>query len=148
MARHRVHNVGWAVFANVVSLVLAERLFGPFVLLPALVLNASISQIAFPSLIGRPLVVLGAMVGAFVLPLVLEATGVWSATWWLVDGGIVTRPAAIELAGLAGNVLLIGGSIAVVVVTSLYVRSLAIAQRAAARQLEIQAWHLRQLLPV
>jgi len=148
MARHLVHNVGWAIFANVVSLVLAARLFGSFVLLPALVLNASISQIAFPSLINRPLVVLGAMVTAFVLPLVLEATGVWSSTWWLVDGGIVTRPAAIELAGVAGKVLLIGGSLAVVIVTSLYVRSLALAQRAAARQLEIQAWHLRQLLPV
>ena len=51
------------------------------------------------------------------------------------------------LRGASGTFLLIAATAAVLVVTALYVRTLAAAQRAAQRQLDIQAWHLEQLLP-
>jgi len=109
--------------------------------------NASVSLVAFPTLLRRPVLVLATMLGAFLVPLALEAAGFWERTWWLTGGTVVTRPSAIDLSGTPGAIFLIVGGAAVIVVTSLYVRSIALAQRAAQRQLDIQAWHLEQLLP-
>jgi len=147
MARRRIRNIEWAVLGNAVSLVLASRMLGSFVLVPALIVNASVSLIAFPTMLQRPRLVLVAMVGAFLAPLALEAAGLWERTWWLSAGTVVTRPTALDLSGAPAAVYLILGGVMVIIVTSLFVRSLALGQRAAQRQLVIQAWHLEQLLP-
>jgi len=147
MARRQIRSIGWAMLANSLALGLASRMFGSFVLLPALVLNASVSLVAFPTLLRRPVAVLATMLGAYLIPLALEATGFWERTWWLTGGTVVTKPTAIDLSGTPAAIYLIVGGAAIIVVTSLYVRSIALAQRAAQRQLDIQAWHLEQLLP-
>jgi eukaryotic-like serine/threonine-protein kinase len=147
MARRQIRSIGWAMLANSLALGLASRMFGSFVLLPALVVNASVSLVAFPTLLRKPVLVLATMLGAYLIPLALEATGFWERTWWLAGGTVVTRPTAIDLSGTPAAIYLIVGGAAIIVVTSLYVRSIALAQRAAQRQLDIQAWHLEQLLP-
>jgi serine/threonine-protein kinase len=147
MARRRITGIGWAVFGNACVLVLLSRLFGSFVLVPGFACTAAVSLIAFPSLIARPVIPIAAMLGAFLLPFVLEATGVWARSWQLIHGELVIRPTALLLDGTRGELVLILGNAAVIAVTALFVRSLATTQRSALRQLEIQAWHLKQLLP-
>ena len=147
LAYRKVAGIGWALLGNAVCLGLTTRMFGPFMIVPALLANATVSLIVFPTLLNRPWVVLGAMVAGFVGPLLLEAAGLWERTWWLAGGDVVTHPTAIALRGLPGVIVLVLGSILTIVVTGLYVRSIARGERAARRQLEIQAWHLEQLLP-
>ena len=147
MARRMIRHIGWAVLGNAVALALATRMFGSFVVLPALIVNASVSLIAHPTVLHKPARVVGAMLAAFLVPLALEAAGLWERTWWLTAGTVVTRPTAIDLTGTPAAVYLVLGGAAIIVATSLYVRSIALAQRAAQRQLDIQAWHLEQLLP-
>ncbi len=147
MARRRIVGIEWAVFGNACLLVLLSRLFGSFVLVPALTCTAVVSLIAFPSLIARPWIAIGGMVGAFLLPLVLEATGVWTRTWSITGGTFTSKPAALYLDGSRAEIALVLANVAVIVVTALFVRSLATVQRQALRKLEIQAWHLKQLIP-
>ena len=79
-------------------------------------------------------------------PIVLEATGVLPHSWELRDGWFAARPAAVNFEGISAFVFLIAGSIAILIVLTQFVRSLAIAQRLARRQLVIQGWHLEQLI--
>jgi eukaryotic-like serine/threonine-protein kinase len=148
MTRRMIRGVGWAVFANTAVLVLASRVIGPFVVVPGLITNAAVSMIAVPSLIGRPWLVLGAMVAAFLAPFGFEYAGLWPATCWWSGGDLVSHPTAVAFDGATGTLFLAVGSVMTIVATALFVRSIAVAQRRAQRQLEIQAWHLGQLLPV
>jgi hypothetical protein len=95
----------------------------------------------------RPWIPIGVFASSLVLPLVLEATGVWASSWEIANGRFVAHPSAVDFSGTAANVFLIVGSIAIVIVMPLFVRSIAIALRASRRQLEVQAWHLGQLIP-
>jgi len=60
----------------------------------------------------------------------------------------VSHPTAVAFDGATGTLFLAVGSVLTIVATALFVRSIAVAQSRAQRQLEIQAWHLGQLLPV
>jgi hypothetical protein len=84
----------------------------------------------------------------FLVPLALEAAGLWPPTWEFDHGRLVIMADAVHLGGAPAAFLLVGGNVAMVVVMALLVHSLAVAQRATQRKVEIQAWHLGQLLPV
>jgi hypothetical protein len=71
---------------------------------------------------------------------------VFPSTWALRDGAYIAEPYAVTIDGTSGYVFLIAGSLGILVVLSQFVRSLAIKQRDARRQLEIQAWHLAHLI--
>jgi eukaryotic-like serine/threonine-protein kinase len=148
MAAGRVQGIAWAVFANAVVIFLLSRMFGSFVLVPGLASSAAISLIAFPTLISRPWLVIAPTVVAFLLPLVLEAVGIFQRTWQIIDGALVTRSPALALDGTPAALGLIAANTVMIVVAAMFVRSHATTQRRAQRQLEIQAWHLGQLLPV
>jgi len=147
LARGRIHGIGFAVLGNTITLTLGCRSFGPFILMPTLIANSALSMITFPAMLRRPWLVLGAALAAFAVPLLLEAVGFWEPTWWLADGNVVTHPVAIAIEGFSGTFVVVVCSAAAIVVTAMYVRTLALSQRAAQRQLDIQAWHLEQLLP-
>ena len=142
-ARRRMPSIASFV-ANIVFALLLERMFGPLVIVPAIVVTTSVLSAARTSdLAERPLLLVAIAVASFVLPLVLEATGVLAPTWSIVDGAIVIRGAATAF----GAVYVIAVNLALIVVSTIYGWALAAQRRAAHQRFEIQAWHLRQLLP-
>jgi hypothetical protein len=87
------------------------------------------------------------LVAPIVVALVLEATGIVSPTWTVQGHAIVITSAVLDIGGAATIVFLIAGTLASLIVCGLLVRQVAFERHAAQRTVEIQAWHLRQLLP-
>ena len=80
---------------------------------------------------------------------ILEQLGVLAPTWQIVDGvGLWMTGDVFHLGGAPMIALLVAGNTALIVVNTAFGHSLAKTRRDAQRRLEIQAWHLRQLLPV
>jgi serine/threonine-protein kinase len=148
IATGRTRQILWAFVANSVLLILFSRVASPFVLIPGLAGGAAVAWIAFPTLIHRPWIAITSTLASFLVPLALEAAGLWEPTWELSGGKLVISSSAVNLDGAPAVVLLVLANVATLLAMTLLVRSLAVAQRAAQRQLEIQAWHLGQLLPV
>jgi len=123
------------------------RVFGSIVFVPGLVCACILALTTYPSLIDRPFLVIGSLLGALVVPLILEATGLWTTTWWIADGKVETASAALRFAGTPSYVFLIAANTLLIAIGGWFARSLAVNRRDAQRRLEIQAWHLRQLLP-
>jgi serine/threonine-protein kinase len=93
-------------------------------------------------------VVLAGSIGAFLLPVALQALGWMHQVWHVEDGRIVLEPSVLHIGGPATLVLLIAGNIGAIVVASMFARTMAESRDSAQRRVEIQAWHLRKLLPV
>jgi len=148
MSRRRIDSIVWALVANSAVLILLTRLFSPILIVPGLASGVAVALIAFPTLIHRPWLVIGGVLAGFLVPVGLEAAGLWSETWWFEDGRVVIAASAIRLDGLPAAILIVAANTTMVVVLALLVRSLAAMQRAGQRALEIQAWHLGRLLPV
>ncbi|MBA2540136.1 MAG: hypothetical protein H0V17_10915 [Deltaproteobacteria bacterium] len=53
----------------------------------------------------------------------------------------------IQIGGPSTVALLVGANVITIVVVGMFANALARSRRDAQRQVEIQAWHLRQLLP-
>lgn len=146
-ARGAARSMVPSVVGTAVLAALLTRFFGPFVVVPAFVslLAATVGGVA--PVVRRPVLVLGAMLAAFAVPLVLEATEVWSTTWHITNGALVTVPTAIAFGGTATVVLLIVSNGMLIAVIHGFTRTLWRDQQAARRSLRMQAWHLEQLLP-
>jgi hypothetical protein len=124
------------------------RVASPLVLVPGLAGAVMWSMLTFPMLIDRPTLVIGGTVASIVLPLGLEGSGVWARTWRIEDGTFSAWSTMLALDGAAATVVLIVANVAMLVISGMFAHSLAVSRREATRQLEIQAWHLGQLLPV
>ncbi len=128
------------------SLMVLSRLLGPFVIAPALTVATCVSLLSYPALLNRPASVLAVVLAGAGAPLLLEASGLWASTWSLQGGMLVSRSAMLELSGAPAVVAVLVLHAALVVGTALYTRQLALARREAHVQLELRAWHLRQLV--
>ena len=144
--RGRPRIVLW-MFAGAIAMVFFSRLIGELVLLPAVLTIQLFGYVAYPSLMRRPAIPIAIVGATFVLPVILERTGVFQRTWWFVDDTIVMHSAALELTSGRTTALLILAHLGILVVTGLFAWSLAASRHEAQRQVEIQAWHLRKLLP-
>jgi serine/threonine protein kinase len=125
-----------------------SRIAGPFVLTPIVACSVLISMSAIPELYGRPWLIIGTVTIATVTPFVLEALGVLQQTYGFDGGALVIRSDIFDMRDLALDKLtLVVTNVVFVVITGI-VAYVINAQRASAqRQLHIQAWHLRQLIP-
>ena len=85
-------------------------------------------------------------VAAVVAPTALELAGAWSRTT-AFDGGVLTVRSPILTIGPRVEVLLVTYLLAALFIAGRFVRALALASRDAQRRLQLQAWHLRQLVP-
>jgi hypothetical protein len=131
---------------NAVLIGLLCRMVGPFIIAPSIAGAALIAFAAHPKFghIG----VIAAMLGAGVaVPWTLELAGVLPATYRFHDGVLELRSDIIEFhdapvqTAFAALLVILLGEVA------LFSRALALKQRAASRQLELQAWHLKQIMP-
>ncbi|HEY4176376.1 MAG TPA: serine/threonine-protein kinase [Kofleriaceae bacterium] len=132
---------------NALIIAVVCRFVGPFIIAPALVFTTLMAYAAHPSF-GRlryVSVILGAGV---VVPWGLEIAGLIPRTYEFVDGQLRIFSPNLTFSSMPvqiGCALLL---VALMTVVALLTRVLAVRQRDANRQLELQAWHLRQILPV
>jgi serine/threonine-protein kinase len=124
-----------------------ERLFGPFVFVPALGVLSTMSLTSYPLLAARVRLLVACQVAAWLIPVVLEATHVLAPTWDLVGGALRIHSRMIDLGGTGSATLLFGTSAGFIVLGGLLAGAAARARIAAQRELITRDWHLRQLLP-
>jgi serine/threonine-protein kinase len=136
-----------ALIATFVTAVMASRIGGPFVLTPVVISGIALGLIATGPLIRRPWIVIAWVVAALVAPIVLEATGVLTPTWWFDADTIRVRSAVVQGSHTALTVTLVAANVLFIAMSVLFFRATSRDRRAAERRLHIQAWHLRQLLP-
>ncbi len=132
---------------NATLAALVSRVFGSLIVAPATTCIMAVSLTSYPQLIDRGKLVVGILLASWCLPVVLERAGVLGRTWDIEGERLVSTSAMFELGGTSTAALVIATNLVSIVVIGLFANALARARRDAQRQVEIQAWHLRQLLP-
>ncbi|MEP6862342.1 MAG: protein kinase [Deltaproteobacteria bacterium] len=132
---------------NATLAALLSRAFGPLILAPAVICVMSVSLTSYPQLIDRARLVITILVLSWILPVGLEAVGVLDSTWRVIDGEVISTSSLIQIGKISTTALLVSANIITIVVVGMFANALARSRRDAQHQVEIQAWHLRQLLP-
>jgi len=136
-----------SMLSSIAVMVVLSRLFGPHILVPAVLAVMVSGFVAYPSHIRKPIAPIAIVVAGYLLILVLEWTGVLAPTWDTAGNTIVTTSALVDLSGPAGKALIIVSNVVALLAAALLARSIAASRYEANRKLEIQAWHLRKLVP-
>jgi hypothetical protein len=138
------------LLANAVIVVCVSRMFGPILVAPGLGASIAMAMVQTPrySRLGSSMVVATIMIAACLLPLVLEETGVMSRTMFVTEHGLLFDAPA--LGPREAPTMIVGAvyAICLIVGAALASDSLRIQNRSAHRRLHLQAWQLRQLVPV
>ena len=141
----------WALIAcNAAYLVLFSRLGGPFLLTPLLACAIATAIGTHTPIAQRRGIAVAALLAMIVLPIALEALGVLAPTWWMNDGaggGLISRGAVFDGRTRGDAIAMILGTCALAAVVTIYTLAMNRARLAAQRRAQIQAWHLKQLLP-
>ena len=132
---------------NVVLLGLLGRMAGPFTFVPGITCIIMMSMMAYPTFTTRSWLLVVIVAVGFLVPVGLELATVLNSTWEIRDGLFISHAGALELDGVPTLSLLIGASVATIVIAGVHASRIYRAGRAAQNQLVAQAWHLRQLLP-
>jgi serine/threonine-protein kinase len=133
--------------ANLTFVALVSRMFGSLLIVPAVTCIMALSLTSYPQNIDRARVVIAIIVTSWIVPVILEWQGVISRTWWVIDGAIVSTSSMFHIGGDATVLLLVFANVLTILVFGRFANKLATSRRDAQRQVEIQAWHLQQLLP-
>jgi hypothetical protein len=121
-----------------------SRMFGPLVLVPTLIATFTIVLQAHPQ--RRMRLATGAMgLVAMVVPMLLELAGVLPASYRFADGAMVILPQMHELPAGASIGLLLGTSLAMLIVPCMFIARLREALSEAQTRWLLQAWHFRRL---
>ena len=132
---------------NALLAALISRTYGSMLIVPAVTCIMALSLTAYPQLIDRKWLVIALLVTSWVVPVVLEQLGVLAPTWWIAGDKVVLASSVMTIGGTHTVAILIGSNILTFIVFGLFSSALATSRRNAMRQAEVQAWHLRQLLP-
>ncbi len=108
----------------------------------------AVSLTSYPQLMAHARIVIPMLVLAWLGPVLLEYAGVLERTWHVIDGAVVSTSRVVELSSGATAALLIFGNCMAIIVIGAFANALARSRREAQRSVEIQAWHLKQLLPM
>ncbi|MDQ3335045.1 MAG: serine/threonine protein kinase [Myxococcota bacterium] len=146
--KERIHPAGIYLNAciNAVLIGIVCRIVGPFIIAPTLVTTTMVGYAAHPQL-GRMHVVALILSMGVVVPWCLEIAGVVSPTYHFVDGTLVLTSPVIELSSQPVQIAFALLLVILTTVVGVLSRGLSKSQRDATRKLELQAWHLRQIMP-
>jgi hypothetical protein len=122
------------------------RIVGPFIIAPTLVTTTLMAYAAHPSF-GSIRIVSAILAGAVAVPWFLEAIGVLESTYRFVNGELILSSPVVAFSAAPVQVAFAALLFLLVAVVALLTRVLAVRQRDATRKVELQAWHLRQLVP-
>ena len=137
----------FVTLGNACLVALLSRTFGSLLIVPAVTCVMALSLTSYPQNIDRARVVIVIMVLSWIVPVALEWAGVLTPSWRVVDGAIVSTSAMVKIGGTPTLVLMVFAHVMTIIVFGLFANRLAVSRRDAQRQVEIQAWHLKQLLP-
>jgi serine/threonine-protein kinase len=129
-----------------VAIVLTTPILGPYVFVPVLVSVNTIPYVlhSWPSWRRRALV---CGVLTVIVPIVGDVAGWWPRTTRFVDDTMVVRSLVLHLPDMPATVVLAICMVGVILVPGIYVMHVRDALIAAQRDLHVQSWHLRQLIP-
>jgi eukaryotic-like serine/threonine-protein kinase len=130
---------------NALLIALVCRLVGPFVIAPTLVLTTLMAFAVHPRFGRMPVVTVILTLGVAV-PWLLEAVGVLAPTYRFDAGTVVLLSPAITFSAAPVQLAFALVLVLLGAITAVLLRSMAVRQRDAAKQIELQAWHLRQLV--
>ena len=130
-----VHATGIGVFA---------RVFSPFLIAPAIA-ALTVLVIVVDSRV-RWQVIAGMMGAGVLVPLLLELAGAWTPTVAAVDGDVVLHTLALVVRLPEAAIVFAIFVVALVASAGVIARRIGVARRDALRAIELQAWHLRQLV--
>jgi serine/threonine-protein kinase len=122
------------------------RMVGPFIVAPTLVATTLTAYAAHPRF-GRISIIATILAASVAVPWVLELAGVLSPTYSFENGTLVLHSSVLTFQSAPVQLAFAALLITLLAVVALLTRTNARRQRAAARQVELQAWHLRQLVP-
>ena len=137
----------FVVLGNATLAALMSRMFGSLIGTPAVICVMALSLTSYPQLIDRARTVVAILLASWLLPVALERVGAIPSTWSVDGERIVSTSAMFDLAGMSTSALVIATNVFAILVISLFANALARSRRDAQREVETQAWHLRQLLP-
>jgi len=134
---------------NLALAVLFTRIGGPFILTPLLVCAVLVGITAIPWVNQRSWLVVGWTIVAVMLPMILEWVGLLPRTWTIVDGVTMVRSTIFHARGSDGAeaIALIVTNLVFTTVVGLVALSISRRRQDAQRQLFVQTWHLRHLIP-
>ena len=139
-------NIKLALVLSLGLLVAWSRIASPYMMSP-LFLCGGLMAFATNSWVNRrPLVLTTWGVTAIALPILLEWTGVLEPTLRVYPDYIWVHSVVFR-AGRLGDVLLLGGNVALTVIVGLLALAIHRNAKDAQHRLYIQAWHLRHLIP-
>ncbi|MEO8699336.1 MAG: serine/threonine-protein kinase [Kofleriaceae bacterium] len=132
---------------NAVLIGIVCRMVGPFIIAPTLVVTTLMAYASHPRF-GKISVLATILSAAVVVPWVLELAGVLEPTYRFTDdGAMVLTSTVVRFSSVPVQLAFALLLVSLVGVVALLSRTLAVRQRDATRKLELQAWHLRQILP-
>jgi serine/threonine-protein kinase len=120
-------------------------LFGPLVVLPAVVIANGVAYIA--NFERRTWTIVAASIGVILVPLALELLGVLPAQYEFRDGTLRILPGMTDFPPAATLTLLIVTHVVVIGGALIYVGRLRRGAQDAERRLRTQAWQLAQIVP-
>ena len=130
---------------NLVLVVTTTWLFGPVMIAPSIAIVVAMAFAMDTRL--RATKVLGLTIIALLLPFLLEVTHLgWPESFMVIDGDLRIHSAEFSIQLPQAHVAFALYFVMVTLVSGLAARRLAINERAAMRKVELQAWHLRQLV--
>jgi hypothetical protein len=136
-----------SVILNALIIATVSRIMGPFVVAPTIVMTTLMAYAAHPRF-GSVKVVAVILASAVAVPWLLEEAGVLSSTYRFTEAGeLILSSPVIQFSALPVQLAFATILVFLVAVVAVLVRGMARQQRQAARTIELQAWHLRQLVP-
>ena len=133
---------------NAILIGLIARMVGPFIIAPTLVATTLMAYAAHPRF-GRISVIAAILAAGVAIPWGLELVGVLESTYRFVDGTIVLRSPVITFKAMPVHVqfaFALQLLVAVLAIVAPLSRMMAQRQHDVSRRVELQAWHLRQLV--
>jgi tRNA A-37 threonylcarbamoyl transferase component Bud32 len=134
------------ILLNTLTMMSASFILGPMMVLPIFLIGSLAGYIMAPTAYS-PVIVVGAHITAFLLPVGLELTRVTPSTFGVVNGQLVLTPWALELTPTGAIIILIAATLAQVAHTTMIGLSERRGQERALDQVHVQSWHLQQLVP-
>jgi hypothetical protein len=143
-ANSRLHIAGLVVSYS--SIVLLGPLFGPFVLVPVMAsVNTVVLLLHSRPTWRAPTLVLGVL--SVLVPVLADQLGWWPRTTTFADDALVIHSWMAHLPPVATLVALTSVMTGSVLIPAIYVLGVRDSLTTAERNLHLQSWHLRQLIP-
>ncbi|MEO8705123.1 MAG: serine/threonine-protein kinase [Kofleriaceae bacterium] len=123
------------------------RIAGPLVLTPVMICGALIAVSSHPWNQRRPWTIFAWAAVTVVTPFVLEAVGILDRSWLISGGELHVYSQIYTITGWAEGAAVLTANLAFILLVGAFALTVTRRARDAQRELRIQTWHLRHLIP-